>query len=83
MRVEAVPQLLELGTDFEVVIDFAVEDDDGVAIGRLDRLVAAGYVENRQPGSAQGAVGGLMHTLLVWSAMDQRGRGFRNPFRTR
>ena len=78
-----VSQLLELGANFEVVVNLAVEDDDGVAVGGLDRLVAAGYVENRQPGSAKGAEGGLMHTLLVWSAMDQRGRGFRDPLRTR
>ena len=82
VRVEVVAQLLQFGANFQVVINFAVEDDDGVAIRRLNWLVAAGYVENCQTGSAQRAVGGLVHTLLVWSAMDQRGRGFGDPFRT-
>ncbi len=54
------PQLLELGADLQVVVNFAVEDDDGIAIGRLDGLVAAGYVQNRQPGSAKRAQGGLV-----------------------
>ena len=80
---EAVTQLLELGPDFHVVVNFAVEDDDGVAIGRLDGLVASRYVQYCQAGSAEGAVGRLVHALLIGSAMDERGRGFRNPLWTR
>ncbi len=42
VRVEAVAQLLQLGPDFQVVVDFAVEDDDGVAV------VASGWAGRRR-----------------------------------
>src|SRR5580658_249186 len=67
--------LFQLGAQFQVIVDFAVEDDKGVAIGRKDWLVAALEVNNFQAGGAERADFGLEDTLLVRSAMDQGRRG--------
>src|SRR5580700_7032599 len=65
----------QFGAQFEVIVDFAVEDDYGVAIGRKDRLVAAFEVNNFQARGAEGADFGAKDALLVRSAMDEGRRG--------
>ena len=65
----------QFGAQFQVIVDFTVEDDNGVAVGRKDRLVAAFQVNNFQARGAQGADFGLEDTLLVRAAMDEGRRG--------
>ena len=72
MRVEPMSQVLQLGADFEVVVDFAVEDDDRVAIFSRDGLIAMLQVDNFQAGRAQRANWRLVDALLVRSAVDDR-----------
>ena len=58
-----------------MIIDFTVEDDNGVTIRREDGLVAAFEVNNFQAGGAEGADFGAEDALLVWAAMDEGRRG--------
>ena len=76
---EAMARLLQLGAQFQVVIDFAVEDDGGVAVVGVKRLVAGFQIEDLEAGGSQRAGSGFVDTLLVWSAMDQCRRSFGNP----
>ena len=55
MRMKPMAQFLQLGAHFEVVIDFAVEDDDRVAIFGRDGLIAVFEIEDFQPRRAQRA----------------------------
>jgi hypothetical protein len=61
-----------------VVVNFPVEHDRQVTVLREDRLITGIEVYDLEPRRAQRADTGLEHTLLVWSAMDQRGGGFLN-----
>ena len=53
VRNETVAERFQLGAQFQVVVDFAVEDDHGIAIVRKDGLVAAFEVNNFQARGAQ------------------------------
>jgi len=48
VRCESMPALLQLATQLEVVVDFSIEDDSGVAIIGKNRLVASLQVNNLQ-----------------------------------
>ena len=72
MSLEAVAQSFQLAPDFEMVIDFAIEDDDRIAIFGKDRLVAVGEIDNLQPGGAQGTALGTENSLLIRAAMNKR-----------
>src|SRR5580698_8558700 len=58
-------ELFQFGAQFQVIVDFAVEDDYSVAIQREDRLIAAFEVNNFQAGGAKRADFGLEDSLLV------------------
>ena len=81
MGVKCVPEGFQLRPQFQVVIDFAIEYDDRVAIARGDRLIARSQIENLQPGGAEGAQAGGENSLLVWSAMSEGRSGCANPVR--
>jgi len=68
-------QRFQFGAQFQVIVDFAVEDDYGIAIGRKDGLVAAFKVDNFQAGGAQGADFGAEDALLIRAAMNEGRRG--------
>ena len=65
----------QLGAQFQVIVDFAIEDDYDVAILREDGLVAAFQVNNFQARCAQGANFGSEDALLVRAAMNKGRRG--------
>ena len=67
--------------NFEVVIDFAVEDDDGVAILGVDWLIAAGQIDDLETRCTEIAVARLVNTLLIGSAMKQRRSRLPNALR--
>ena len=71
-------KFLQLGSQFLVVVNFAVEHDGYIAVFRQNGLVAAVEVNDPQPRGAHGAEARLKHTLLVRSAMSQRGCGAPN-----
>ena len=81
MGMETVAKAFEFPTQLEVVIDFAVEDDDGIAITREERLVARSEVENLQSGCAHRTQARVENSLLVGSAMRQGSGGGANPIR--
>src|SRR5580692_12486315 len=68
-------EFFQFGAQFQVIVDFAVEDDYSVAIRREDRLIAAFEVNNFQAGGAKRADFGLEDALLVRAAMDEGRRG--------
>src|SRR5580658_3826968 len=61
----------QFGAQFQVIVDFAVEDDYGIATRRKDGLVAAFEVNNFQSGGAQGANFGAEDALLIRAAMNE------------
>lgn len=67
--VEVVAEGGEFGAEFAVVIDLAVEDDDGVAVGGVDGLFAAGEINDAEADGAEGDVGGDVDAPLVGAAM--------------
>jgi hypothetical protein len=71
MRLEAVTARLECLANFEVVINLSVEDDRGVAILRVDRLIAPRQVDDLETCCTERAALRLVKTLLIRSAMQQ------------
>ena len=66
---------LQLRSQFRVVVDFAVEGDDRVAILRNDGLIAAVEVDDLQPRGAQRNGLRFKDALLVGPAMNDRLNG--------
>ncbi len=64
-----------------MIVDFAVEHDDGVAVFGRDGLIAVLEVKDLQARRAHRACLGLINTKLVWSAVDQSGGGVPNAIR--
>ena len=73
---EAVARTLELGAKLAMVVDLAIEHDDGAAFGVGHGLRAAGVVEDRQPPVAKRhrALGAAVEALAVGSAVRERAR---------
>ena len=68
---EAIPALFQFAAQFQVIVDLAVEDDDGVAILGNDGLISARNVDNLQARRAQRDGFGLKDALLVRTAMNE------------
>ena len=69
---EAMPLALEFGTQFEVVVDLAVERDDELPILGGHRLLAARDVDDRQPTMREAEAGAQVQTGTIWTAMSDR-----------
>ncbi len=75
-RAEDVPLGRQSGVQFEVVVDFAVEDDGDTAVFVEDRLIPARHVDDAQAAHPQGDAGGVEEAVTVRPAMgDARGHG--------
>lgn len=66
------PPAFQCAPQFKVVIDFAVKDDDRIAIFGDNRLIASREIDDFQAGRAQRDLGGLENALLIWPAMFER-----------
>src|SRR5579863_2425714 len=75
VRLETMAERFQFGAQFQMIVDFAVEDDYSVAIRGEDGLVAAFEVNNFQAGGAERAHFRAEDALLVRSAMDEGRRG--------
>jgi hypothetical protein len=53
LRAKAMSPALKLGPQFQVIVDFAVEHNYGVAIPRDDRLVPRIKIDNFQASSGE------------------------------
>jgi hypothetical protein len=53
VRREAVPALLQQAAQVELVVDLAVDDGGDLAVLGVERLVAAGDVDDRKPGMGE------------------------------
>ena len=69
-------EAFEFRAQFEVIVDFAIEDDCRAGFFVADRLVAAGEVDNFQASCAHRTLRGLEDTLLVRTAVENRRDGF-------
>ncbi len=78
MGAEAIAKLLQFTAQFEMIIDFAVEDDDGVAIVRYYRLISAFDIDNLEARRAQRNGFGFKNSLLVRTAVDNAGHRLLN-----
>jgi hypothetical protein len=79
--VKTVSALLQLDPQFRMVVDFAVEGDDDVAILGHYGLIAPAEVDDFEPRRAQRGRLRLENALLVGSAMNQRADGFLDSAR--
>ena len=71
MSVKAVAARFKSFADFEVIIYFAVEDDNGVAVGGVNRLIPPVQINDFQTGGAQIALAGSVDALLIGAAMNK------------
>ncbi len=69
MGMKLVAECFELRPQLQMVVNFAVEYNDRVAIARGHWLIAGSQIENLQTRRAQGAQPRGENALLVWSAM--------------
>ncbi len=67
--------LLQFPAQFQVIVDLAVKDDDGIAIRGYDGLIAAVDVDDLQARRAQRDGLGLKDALLIRAAMSESGNG--------
>jgi hypothetical protein len=81
MSVKFVAARFESFANFEVVINFAVEDDDRVAVSGVNRLIPTGQINNFQTGGAKIALAGFVNALLIGAAMNQRRSRLSNTLR--
>jgi hypothetical protein len=75
--------LLQFAPQFRMIVNFAVKDDDGVAIGRLKGLCAGFKINDFQPGDCHRDRIGLEYALLVRPAVQDGGYRGPNPRRVR
>ena len=67
------PVLTQLLAQFEIVVDFAVEDDDQAAIDRVHRLMARrAEIDDRQPAMAETDARFFEETAIVGAPMRER-----------
>ncbi len=59
----------QLFADLGVIVNFAVEDNDGIAVFGAHRLIAAGEINDLQPHRAHRSIGRFMHAVLIRAAM--------------
>ncbi len=76
---KAVTQHGQFFAKLGVVVDLAVENDDGVAIVAAHRLLAAAQIDDLQPDSAKRNRGRFPNALLIGSAMGDGTSGLMNP----
>jgi hypothetical protein len=72
LRSEFVTAPFKLLPQVAVIVDFAIEHDDGLAVVTGEWLVAAAQVYDLQPNCAERDMRRFENTLLVGSAMRER-----------
>jgi hypothetical protein len=65
------PALFQFAAQFQMIVNLAVEDDDGVAVLGKDGLISALNIDNFQAGGTQRNGLGLKDALLVRTAMEK------------
>ena len=78
MSAESVTKGDKFLAQFCVVVNFAIEDDGGVAIFAGDRLIPTLDVDDAETDSAQGHGIRMENTLLIWASMNQAGNRAAN-----
>jgi hypothetical protein len=78
-----VAEAFEFGAQFLVIVDFAVENNNGISVIARDGLVSRLDIDDFQSRRAERDDSGLEHSLLVRPAMNQRSSGPTNSIRIR
>ena len=73
---EAMPARFQLGPPFDVIEQFAVEDDEDAPVLIGDRLLSIRQADNAQPSRGQRHPGSLEEALFVRAAMQKCARHF-------
>jgi len=82
---EVMAKTLKFGTEFLMIVNFAIENDDAIAVIAQDGLVPRLNVQNLEACRSQRDEARLEDFLMVWSTVDKRGRyttdsvGVRRP----
>ncbi len=66
---EAMAQRFQVAADLQVIVDLAVEGDDGVGVVTSEGLVAAAQVDNFQAHRAKGGFAAFENPLLIGTTM--------------
>lgn len=80
---ETVSAIFQFLAKFTVIVDLAVENDDGVAIFGRDRLIACGEIDDLESSRSQRDGVRLKNSLLVRPPMQKSGRGPADAIRLR
>jgi PHP family Zn ribbon phosphoesterase len=76
-------EILKFSTQFLMIVDFAVENDDAIPVIAQDGLVPGLSVYNLEACRAKRDNAGLEDVLLVRSTVDKRGRYTADSVRIR
>src|SRR5215467_2112047 len=76
-------QAFQLAAQLVIVIDFAVENQNDVAVVADHRLIAVGEIHDLQPNRAQRHATRLPGPLLIGTSMSQRARDLLDPLAIR
>jgi hypothetical protein len=77
-REEAMAFGFELGAQFIVIVNLAVEDENGAAIIGKERLIAATKIDDFEPNGAEGDTFGMVRAALVRTTMPLRIGSYTN-----
>src|SRR5690242_17247867 len=67
--VESVAEFLQLRSQLEIVVNLAVENDPGVSIPIVDRLLPMSEIDNRQPAHRQSNPVAEIKSIVIRAAM--------------
>jgi hypothetical protein len=79
MRAEAAAEPFQLAAHLSVIVDLAIEDDDGAAIFGSEGLGAGFEADDLQARGGQRDRAGLEDALLVRPAVQEGGGGGADP----
>src|SRR5271157_3739177 len=77
-RLKAMAQAFQLGSEFQMVVDLAIEDDGRFPVVACYRLIAAHEIDDLQAGCAERADVRTIYALLVRASVDKRRGGYLN-----
>jgi len=80
---EPMTETLKFGTQFLMIVDFAIENDDAIAVIAQDGLVPRLSVYNLEACRPKRDEAGLEHLLMIWPAVDKRGSHTSDSVRIR
>ena len=72
VRVKAMSRLFKILSQFQVVVDLPVEDNPDALVFVVDRLMAAGHIDNGKAPHPESNVASDIGTAVVRATVDDR-----------